>query len=161
MSQLISGTPVRHPLVQRIENCIATLGAIELRRVVECRVVDNGRLTAFFDLLHDSSNQSAFAGAGVTHNKDVVGFDGERESDARHNSEQLLQECFFRQLKADAVRTIPAIESPGVTSSGPLSLRPSLRSRARAASFGIATARQTKSTTKPPHNAGLRKSMSV
>ena len=48
---------------------------------------------------------------GVTHNKDVVRFDGDGESDARHNAEQLLQERSFRQFEADAIRTIPAIEN--------------------------------------------------
>ena len=111
MSQLISGTPVGHPLIQRIQDRIATLGSIELRRVVECRVVDNRRLATLLNLKENSSDQSALAGAGVTHDEDVIGFDCYGESDARHSAEQPLHERSFRQLEADAIGLIPAIEN--------------------------------------------------
>ena len=65
-----------------------------------------------FNLQKNSSGESGLASAGVPHDEDVVPLDSEREPEPRHLTKEVLSESSLRQLEADAIGAIPAIELP-------------------------------------------------
>src|SRR5947209_1554040 len=55
------GAPVRGPGIDRIEDHVATFGRVELRCVLERRVVDDRRVAPVLELTQDLSDQRRLA----------------------------------------------------------------------------------------------------
>ena len=102
--QLIAWTPVGHPLVERIEDRVAALGRVELRRVVERRVVDDGRLAALLDLQQRFCRMRALLPVPESPMMRMWLDSIARGSlQARHFAEESLLESSVPSLEADAV----------------------------------------------------------
>src|SRR5208283_4936185 len=93
-AQLLGGPPVRAAGVQRIENDVAILAVIEPLNKLTGRIVDDGRMTTFFDLHEYLHNEPGLARAGVAHQLDVLPFGEPR------NAHELLR---FDGSETDAI----------------------------------------------------------
>ena len=111
VAQLVAGTPVRCPCIERIEDHVAAFRCVELWRVFERRIVDDGGVAAVLELSEKLANQRRFAGSGVAHDEQMARFDGARNRERRLHAKQLGRQA--RDLnKRDPVRARAAIELP-------------------------------------------------
>src|SRR2546429_9555549 len=100
-------------MVNRIQDDVTPFGLVELRRVFERGIVDDGGVATRFHLQKDLPYQRALAHPCIAHNKDVARFDGTGQNQPLHLAECFLDQCLFCQLKADSIGTIPAVRFPG------------------------------------------------
>src|SRR5271163_2249804 len=70
-----AGRPIRHPLVEWIQNHVAARGIKKLRSVFECRIVNDGALAALFDLDKELPYESALARSCIAHDEDMARLD--------------------------------------------------------------------------------------
>ena len=125
---LIARRPVRTPRVERIQDDIAALGRVELRRVFERRVVDDGGLAARLELRQQLADQRGLPGARVAHDEDVARLDA-RAGRARRACGGTGAGVCTKPIPSARRRRLNRAAD---TSSGPLSRRPCRRSRALA-----------------------------
>jgi hypothetical protein len=74
VQEFISGTPVWHPRVQRIQDHIPAALIQKLREVFSGRIVDNRGLIAILDLGQELTNQGRLSRAGIPDNQEVLTF---------------------------------------------------------------------------------------
>jgi Glycosyl hydrolases family 16 len=110
VSQFIARTPVRHSLVERIQDHIATVRRAKLRRVFERWIVHDGRFSAHFHIDQGFADQRALARAAVAHDEDVARFDPAWKIEALHFAEEPLLQRSLLLHEADAIRTVETIE---------------------------------------------------
>src|SRR5262252_5511899 len=72
---LVTGGPERAADIERVEDHIASRRRVELSRVFERRVVDDGRLAAGFYLLQQLPNQHRLARPGIADDQKVTRFE--------------------------------------------------------------------------------------
>ena len=101
-AQLLGRPPVRAAGVQRIQNDVAVLAVIEPLNELAGRIVDDGRMTPFFDLHEYLHDEPGLARARVAHQLDVLPF-GEPG-----NAHELLR---FDGSEANSIALHCAIES--------------------------------------------------
>ena len=66
--------PIGHPSIERIENDVAAALVIELFHKLAGRIVNNGAVAAGVHLIKHLANDARLAGAGVTHDQEVLVF---------------------------------------------------------------------------------------
>jgi len=72
-----------------IEDHVAALGRVELRRVFEGWVVDDRRVAAVLELIEQLPDQRRLASAGVAHDEQVGRLDGTWNRERRLEADQL------------------------------------------------------------------------
>src|SRR6202035_1414373 len=104
LAQLVSRSPVRHPLVQGIENQITARRSKKVGHVVggRRRIVHDGRLTALLDLQQDLADERTLSFARITHNQNVARFNLARQAQPSFSVEYFLHESVLLQ-ETDAV----------------------------------------------------------
>src|SRR5207253_8924103 len=109
--QFVGGTPVGHALVNRIQDDVSPIWLVELRRVFERRIVDDGGVATRFHLQKDLPYQGALAHPCIAHSKDVARCGGAGQNQPMYLVECSLDEGSFCELETNAVGTITGIRS--------------------------------------------------
>src|SRR6266542_1463734 len=114
MLNFVSGAPVRHPRIERIEDTVTSLRSVELWSEFQRRVINNRRLVARGDLIQQLPNQGRLPGTGVAHEQKVAAlFLGTYREDGPHagcRAEHAPEQPAFLGVESKSIRLLEPVE---------------------------------------------------